>query len=196
MQTSTANVGISTHYVAFDKKTGRIVGMHSRYSVQAKGHVRMTRDELVKFFSRDSEIVGLLTDRDPGNLDILELSDHKPGGSIDPMMVDVKHRTLVPQPSLSLTADRKEIAGDGSDSVEIRIAVHAANNHVLRSCNGHVKVTTTRGKLSARGGLVELKDGVAAITLTSVPETVSKVRVQAQAVDVLAATGLLVLEFV
>lgn len=196
MTTHHAQGAISTHYVGFDKKTGRILAMHSRTSVDGKGHVRMTHDELTRLFASDESMLADLTDRHWDNFDILELSDHTPGGASAPMMVDLTHRKLVAQPALALIADKKQLVGDGSDKLPIRIEVRSGNNHVLHQYNGQVKVSTTRGRLSERGGLVQLKDGVGSITLTSTAETVSQVRVQARAVDDLIATGSLLLEFV
>jgi hypothetical protein len=184
------------YYVAFDKQTGHILGMHSRFSIDVKGHVRMNHDELTKLFSGDTSIVSDLTDQDAANLDILEISDGTSTAKSGPLMVDVAHRMIVAQPLLTLLVDRTELRGDGADSITIKLEVRAHNGHVLRSFHGPVKVTTTRGRLSARGGLVEIRNGVGSITLTSVAETVSRVLVQARAVNALCGAGSLTLEFV
>jgi hypothetical protein len=185
----------TTRYFAFDRKTGRILGAHSRFSVDAKGHVRMNYDELTKLFAGDASIIADLTDQDAGNLDFLEVSGADTAASTTPVMVDVAHRTIVAQPSLVLLADKRELLGDGADTVTIRIEVQAQGGHVVHDFHGAVKVSTTRGRLSARGGLVEARHGVASLTLTSVAETVSQVRVQARALHALCAPGSLTLEF-
>ena len=56
-------------------------------------------------------------------------------------------------------------------------------------------VTTDRGKLSERGGVMSLVQGRASFTLTSVNETVHKVRVRAESLDGNLERGELVLEF-
>jgi hypothetical protein len=94
-----------------------------------------------------------------------------------------------------LTAEKTRLEGDGSDSTTIQIAVVDTNGRPVARYSGSVKVATTRGKLSARGGIVELRRGRGEITLTSVAETVDKVTVTATATDGRALRADLDLEF-
>ena len=120
-----------------------------------------------------------------------ELSD--PG---TPAMVDTATRRLVARPRLVLSTTANQLAGDGQDSADIAIALVNEHGAHVEGAAGAVKVTTERGKLSARGGLVNLVDGRASIILTSTNETVSHVRVTAAPVDRVYASAFLDLEFV
>jgi len=183
----------SVQYVLFDKSNGRILHTHSRFSVERNHHVEIPIDELKRVFSSDSTVLENLTDRNAANLEFLKIGPGVPEG---PLMVDVARRTLVPQPRLSLSADKQELQGDGKDSATITLGVVDGAGNPVRNFKGQVKVTTTRGKLSAPRGVVDLVDGAATITLTSVPETVTTVRVQATAPNTLCASGYVTLEFV
>ena len=66
---------------------------------------------------------------------------------------------------------------------------------IFHPYNGAVKVTTTRGKLSARGGQVEIKKGVGQVILTSVNETVNRVAVTARCLEGNCISSDLELEF-
>ena len=185
----------STGYIAFDKRTGRILGKHSRFSVLTNGHVQVPIDDLRKMWSKDTSLLNDLTDHDFANLEILEVgpnSSPAPGG---PAMIDVARKILVAQPKLSLTADKREIEGNGEDSATITITVSGADGAPIRDFKDKIKVTTTRGKLSARRGIVDLVDGSATVLLTSATETVSTVRVQATAVTAVCAGAYVDLEF-
>ena len=184
-------------YVAFDRRTGRILHRHSRYSVEANEHVEADENELRAMLLRDSSLLASLTDRDPANLDILKVRPHDAGPAPGKaMMVDVAHRKLVQKPDLLLTADKREIVGDGHDRATIEIQVvdmHGKRRHTVED---RIKITTSRGKLSSRGGIVDLVEGRATITLTSVNETVDRVRVGAVSLTGACASGYLTLEFV
>jgi hypothetical protein len=183
-------------YVAFDKITGRIVGAYSSFSVAAGKNVQVALDELNQFFSKDSAVIAELTDNDVSNLDIMELNSQSPPSPQSRVMVDILHKKVVAQPKISLTTRKHELLGDGVDSTSIEIEVLGGDGHVKRDFNSQVKVSTTRGKLSTRGGLVVVREGVGSITLTSAPETVSRVQVQVVALDALCAPSSIMLEFV
>jgi hypothetical protein len=186
----------SIEYVAFDRFTGRILHTHSRFSVEHNDYVEIPADELKQVCSLDPAVLENLTDRDAGNLEFMKIGPQEfrvPGG---PLMVDVSRGILVAQPKLSLTTDKREIQGDGKDNVKIGLEILSANGEPIHQFKCQIKVTTTRGKLSVRGGVVDLADGAAAITLTSVPETVSNVRVEATVLNALCAGGRVDLEFV
>ena len=111
-------------------------------------------------------------------------------------MVDLEKRTLVRRPHIALSAGKRELSGDGEDSTEIHLSVVDDHGRVVTHAAGAVKVTTQRGRLSARGGIVNLAHGKATVTLTSANETVSKVWVSAAAVDRTFISGRLDVEFV
>jgi hypothetical protein len=159
-------------------------------------YVEVPIDELKATFSADPAIAPKLTDGDPGNLDFIRADAVHGTASLTPLMVDTANRRLVPRPRLVLSAERKEITGDGQDSLDINIQVIGEDGQAIGGAAGPVKVRTTRGKLSARGGVVTLAEGRGAVTLTSANETVSKVSVIAAALDQPFDSGFLDLEFV
>jgi hypothetical protein len=184
-------------YVAFDNRTGRILQTHSRISASTRQYVEVPVDELRRMLAKDSSLLAKLTDKDPANLDILKIESHDeapvPG---EAAMVDVVRRRIVRSPMLTLTADKREVSGDGQDSATIEIrAVNAAGN-LMHSVNDRVKVSATHGKLSARAGIVDLVGGRATITVTSVNETVDKVKVWATSLSGACSGGSVTLEFV
>jgi hypothetical protein len=178
--------------VIFDKKTGRILQTHGRYDVEKRKQAEIPEDELRKRIVKDRYLLDRVTDHDADNIGVLT-------AEIDPLMravVDVRHQKIVPKPALRLQTDKRELAGDGKDNAEISISIVGPDGKVVADNKAKVKVTTTRGKLSERGGIVELKKGRGAITLTSVDETVASVVVRAAATDGSAASAQLVVEFV
>ena len=194
MQTNSPHQVIQ--YAGYDKTTGRIVHTHTRFSVQENRYVEIPIDELRRMFSNDGQVLGRVTNRDPNNLDYLKVELPESGRNFGPMMVDHAHRKLVPRSSLKLHTNKREIAGDGQDSADIEMSVVDPEGKVIESYAGAIKVTTSRGRLSARGGLVNLERGRARITLTSANETVSHVRVTATSVGHTFAATHIDLEFV
>ncbi len=194
---STTHVRPAVWYVAFDKRTGHILHTHSRFSVEANQHVEVPEDDLRGMLLKDPSLLTDLTDQDSANLDILKVGPHDavpgPGSA---MMVDVAHRKIVQKPTLVLTADKREIAGDGWDSATIEIRAVNSEGKLLHTVEDRIKITTSRGKLSSRGGIVDLVEGQATITLTSVNETVDHVRVGAVSLTGACGSGYLTLEFV
>lgn len=162
-------------YAGYDTRTGRIVHTHSEFSVLGNRYVEVPVDQLKARFGADPVVVAKLTDGDPANLDYLRADGTGPLRAV----VDTVNRRLVAPPRLVLSADRTELAGDGQDSVDLAITVVGEDGQVVEGAAGTVKVETSRGKLSARGGRAELAGGCATVTLTSVNETVSRVRVRA-----------------
>ena len=186
--------GKELRYAGYDAKTGEIVHTHSRFNVAENRNVEIPLEELRSRFSLDPVIVERLTDRDPNNLDYIpvEASEIQLGRL---MVVDSATRKLVPKPKLHLKATKPVIAGDGEDSTTLEISTVDASGRHLGELSGKVKVATTRGKLSARGGIVELNRGRASLTLTSANETVGVVHVSATAIDRAYAAARLELEF-
>jgi hypothetical protein len=196
MNITTDNV-LTVQYVAFDKKTGRILNTYSRFSVEANRYVEVSNDELKELLTRCTPVIANLTDQDLANLEILKVGpDDEVPRSGNPVMVDVAHRRIVKKPKLVLAADKREIVGDGQDRATIEIRVVNAEGKPIHTIEDRIKVSVTRGRLSARGGIVDLVQGRATITLTSVNETVDRVRVQATSLTGACGSGNLILEFV
>lgn len=170
-------------YVGYDTKTGRIIHTHTQFNVPEARSAEIPADELTAKFSADPTIVAKLTDRDPANLDYIRADDAHADGPLKSLMVDTASRQLVARPRLALSADRTELSGDGQDSVELSVTVTGDDGQVVAGAGGAVKVETTRGKLSARGGVLDLAAGRGTITLTSANETVSRVVVRVSAAD-------------
>lgn len=185
----------SKTYVAYDKKTGRIVHTHR---VEMLESYDQREDDAAKFADEvreDAFSVGLLTDADPKNLEVLSLDNDPPERRFG-LRVDVRQSKLVEKPTLKLVASKSELDGDGRDQTEIEITAHRPDGSVAADIKGPIKVSTSRGKLSTRGGLVELKEGYGKITLTSVNETVRRVQVTAACRAGVCQQGTINLEFV
>jgi hypothetical protein len=183
-------------YVVFDAQTGRIVHTHSRFSVESESDVEVDEAEVLAIAREDALTLEKVTDGDMKNLAVLTVRG--PAATValrGGAMVDVTQKRLVAKPSLQLTTEKTRLEGDGSDSTTIQIAVVDANGRPVARYTGSVKVATSRGKLSTRGGIVELRRGRGEITLTSVAETVDKVTVTATATDGRATPADLDLEF-
>lgn len=182
-------------YIVYDKQTGEIVNVHSRFSVTEDKYVEIPTEELRSTLSKDESIVKRLSGGDAGNLDVIA----DPGGGVRSrtgFKVDVRARKLVAKPSLRLKADKSEITGDGEDSVSIEIQAVGEDGKTDLGFDDTLKVTTTRGKLSERGGVIEMRQGKARITLTSVDETVDHVQIVATSMRGSAAPGSVSVEFV
>ncbi len=180
-------------YVVYNKATGRIIHTHSQTSVVDKEYAEVPVDEVRAMFTTTLDFVRQRHNLAPEDLDVLKVESNDPNAKLGAMMVDPRQLKLVPRPSLALSADKSELTGDGQDSALIEITLTDADGH---PADGAVKVTTDRGKLSARGGRVDLVNGRASITLTSANETVSGVRVRADHVDGIFLPAQLDLEFV
>ena len=74
-----------------------------------------------------------------------------------------------------------EIKGDGNSSCEITATVLSADGKVNEQFSQNITFQTTRGRLSARNGIVPAEAGVAKVTLTSAPETVPPFEIRAEA---------------
>ena len=184
-------------YIAFDKKTGRIFHTYSRFDVVKNQSVEVPIDELKETLVKDASLFAGLTDQDPANLDILKVGPNDAVPALEnAMMVDVAHRKIIQKPTLVLTADKREIVGDGRDSATIEVRAVNSEGKLLDTVEDRIKITVTRGKLSSRGGIVDLVEGRATITLTSVNETVDNVRVGAVSLTGACGSGYLALEFV
>lgn len=169
--------------VVYDRETGRVLGTHRHYVLGEAGKGAETVEiDSLGLFQEDQAVLGRVSDKDADRLGVLETSiPDRP--SVRGYRVRKEKDELEALPRLRLQVDRTELEGDGKDSVEIRIEAITDDAHVDRSFAGRVQVRTSRGKLSSRGGVVELKEGQARIQLTSVAETVDEVVVRVRALD-------------
>jgi hypothetical protein len=182
--------------VVYDAVTGRVLGTYREYAVGDAAEAQPPQDEarILDLFGADEGALSRVTDGDIANLAALTI---EPGALDRPgqMAVSGKRKALVRLPRLRLRSERDVLEGDGKDAVALTIDVLDAQDRVVRDYQGTVHVTTTRGKLSTRGGRTEVKQGQAELTLTSVPETVARVVVRVTAPDGTAAPGELRLRF-
>ena len=166
------------HYV-YDKVSGRVLHRHAAYNAEAGQYEEVPAEEVRALALEGGEaLLNRVTDRNPENLDVLTVRD-APLTRTGRLLVDLREKKLVAASIIVLTPDRYEVAGDGKDTVKIGIEVVDEAGQRVKDFDGPVKVTTFRGKLSTRGGVVDLKKGVGAIELTSVAETVSRVKISA-----------------
>jgi hypothetical protein len=183
-------------YVVYDAQTGRIIHTHSRFSVESESDVEVDEAEVLAIAREDDLTLEKTTGRDTKNLAVLTVREPAATAALRfGALVDVEQKRLVAKPSLQLTAEKTRLEGNGSDATTIQIAVVDTNGRPVARYTGPVKVATSRGKLSARGGIVQLTRGRGEITLTSVAETVDKVTVTATATDGRALRADLDLEF-
>ncbi len=176
-------------YVLFDRSTGRVTGTHSLYNAETRSYQVRPLEEVRRVFSE------FLEGRTGHQYDVLE-ADLPPGQDQRGLCVDVKQRMLVPKPRLQAKAERAQLQGDGKDSVQIDIVVLDDGGKVLKDFTGDLRVTTTRGRLSAPGGRIKAARGRASITLTSVAETVDRVWVAVSESSGRCAPGGVTFEFV
>ncbi len=125
-----------------------------------------------------------VTDKAPENLAVIVVKDVDASKLLDTsnLRIDPVSKKLTVKPQLKLSAKKTELIGDGKDSAEIEVAVISPEGKAESTYNGKVKFSTTRGKLSAKGGLVQIKNGKGKVVLTSVNETVDRVSVTAHCV--------------
>ena len=167
-------------YIVYDKVTGIPVGRHRQFDLVENRMVEADEADILALYGADESALRRVTDADAANLAVLKTS--LPDTQTNLKMRVSKNR-LVEQPKLILYSDRDELEGDGEDSATLTIMLQNDKGKVVSKASNDVLVTTTRGKLSARGGLVTLKNGRATLTLKSVPETVQAVTVRCELVD-------------
>ena len=136
-------------------------------------------EEILSLYAADEGTMQRVTDADAANLAVIQAN--LPEAQARFKMRIIKDR-LVEQPKLVMFSDRDELEGNGEDKATLTIQVQDDKGKVISKANDAVLVTTTRGKLSERGGEIVLEKGRASITLTSVPETVRVVTVRAELV--------------
>ena len=185
-------------YVIYDKRTGRIVHKHRSFDVEKEEYCECDPKVVKGLTSKDYFAMKKVTNNDQKNLDVImtrELPESFSPG-ISGFFVDIKSKKVVEKPKLLLSSDQIELVGDGKDKSLIEINVANNEGNVVESYNGTVKVSTSRGKLSSKGGLVKMEKGVGNITIISANETVDRVKVTAKCLDGKCVKAGLDLEFV
>lgn len=162
-------------HVIFDRTTGRTVQTHRLYSAVDEAEVRVAEDEVLAAVD-DEDLIRLGINRE----DLAVAVGTNVGINV---RVDLPTMTVIPLSPIRLTLDRTQIEGDGEDNAAIEISVHRDDGSVDTSYEGQIRVTTTRGKLSAREGLVQMYEGHGSVSLRSTDETVAVVRVTAECVE-------------
>jgi hypothetical protein len=185
-------------YVVYDKKTGRILHLHSSYNVAEDIYDECDPEEVKQLVTEDDLAMRSVTDSDPDNLEVLmayDIPELYPSRDIG-YTVDLERKTVVEKPMLQLSAEKTQLRGDGKDQARIEVRVVNKRGKVAEGYNGTVKVITSRGKLSASAGRVNVKRGVGSIELTSVNETVHRVNIRARCLDGKCISTSMNMEFV
>jgi hypothetical protein len=181
-------------HLLYDRATGAVLGRYSLYRVGDGGYAELD-EETVLTVAREA---GLVPDAAPSadvvDVGVLAVADPTEAMATD-VWVDPGTHRLATRPQLSVTADRRQLEGDGEDSVVVTVSARDADGTLLEDRTDRLRVSTTRGKLAERGGLVQLHGGTAQITLRSVAETVALVTVAADGLDGRYTRGTLDLEF-
>jgi hypothetical protein len=180
-------------HAVYDRTTGRVLATYRRLDVKTGKMVPDTEDEVLDLVRGDESLVAETTDGDPGNLATLVVeAERAPAAAV--RVAPERGRLVVP-PRIRLMAERDELEGDGEDSLEISIDIVDASDKPVGDYRGPVHVSTSRGRLSARGGDLELDDGRGKLALTSVRETVDEVTVRATVPDGSLVPGELTVRF-
>lgn len=167
-------------YIVYDKVTGIPVGRHRHFDAVANKLVEADEAEIISLYAADEDALQKVTDRDGANLAVLKTSLPDMQGRF---RMRVNKNRLVEQPKLVMYSDKDDLEGDGKDQTTLTIMLQNAKGKVVAKAKDEVLVTTTRGKLSARGGRIALGNGRATLTLRSVAETVQVVTVRCELVN-------------
>jgi hypothetical protein len=166
-------------HVIYDKITGRIVHKHTSFNVLNNSYEKCSLMEIVGSISGDDITMRRVTDHDPNNLELIILN-YEPTLSLADLIVDLHNKKVVQKPRIKLASDKQELEGNGKDSTKLSVDIVDDNNTIITAYNDIIKITTSRGKLSERGGLVQIKEGKGQLTLLSVQETVDRVKIKAE----------------
>jgi hypothetical protein len=168
-------------YLIYDARTGAILQRHRSSSAETEAYKECDEKALLKEVQDDEDLLDLVESKK--DIAVIRADMPERPGAARGFRVDPKKRTLVARERIVLTPDKTEIEGDGSDRVQIALHIEDSDGNRTTTFNGDIKVTTTRGKLSARKGIVEVGKGRAEFTLTSVAETADDVTVRAASMD-------------
>jgi hypothetical protein len=173
----------------FVRKTGQIIAAVATYDAGRGTFQEQSRADVL------DRVRG--TVQGQRSLDELEVlgTDLPPHAVAEGYRVDADRGEVVPKLRLELVAERRELEGDGSDSVGIALRVVDAEGRVAGDFDGQVQVATTRGRLSERGGRLRVTAGQATFRLASVAETVAQVVVSAHDPSGRAGSATIDLEF-
>jgi hypothetical protein len=175
----------SQRYLVYDSKTGAVI---SAYEVHAPASEAMPTQEEVR-----EQLRGLLDDEALQGVEVLE---DKSGSPYVQHFVDPTRRELRTLREIDVRAEKSELDADGEDSTELEIVVRDPDTGAVdESFSGALVVTTTRGRLSERGGRVDARQGRASIRLLSAVETVREVQVIVEDPRGRAVPGIVTLEF-
>jgi hypothetical protein len=185
-------------YLVYDKKTGRIVHRHRSFHIETEAYCECDPQEVKNLTSMDNFAMSKITDHDPKNLDVIMIRNLPEGFSpgISGFIVDTRSKKVLEKPKIKLSSENIKLEGDGKDSTVIEIKVVDEKGQAMKGYHGTVKVSTSRGKLSAKEGLVKIENGIGHITLISANETVDRVKITAQCPDGKCLKGGLDFEFV
>lgn len=186
--------GAATSHLVYDEKTGRIVGRFRRYDHPRKEYASCDAEEILELFRDDEQTLAQPVDGAPEHLAVLA-TELPLGTRLADFQVAKKRRALVERPRLRLRTDRTVLTGDGQDTVTLEVEAIDRRGRVNPKLQTELVVTTTRGKLSRPGGRMALDQGRGSLELTSVRETVERVRVRVEAADGSAAPDALELRF-
>jgi len=160
-------------YVIFDRETGRILGSHQALDPDGNWMPLSDQDVLTSFGLPDDP-------QTRRKVDVVRVDRYGSSRSHQGYRVDVGRRELAARKRLEVVPATAQLKGDGKSSVELKIQVFDANGKLDEHFSGKVKVTTDRGRLSTEAGVVDVRKGSATISLTSVPETIERVRIRAR----------------
>ncbi len=160
-------------YLVFDRTTGATIGTYSAYDAQTRSYVEQSPEKTLEAFQ------GQLQGRTRDQVGIAEIALPQ-GQDVGGYYFDAKTGKAIPRLQMDVKPERTQLQGDGKDSVEIHITVLGDGGTAAHDFNADLRVTTSRGRLSAPGGRIKAVHGSASIKLTSVPETVGKVSITVQ----------------
>jgi hypothetical protein len=181
-------------YIIYNAKTGAILQRHRSFCAQTDAYIECDEKALLKQFRDDDDLLDLVGSKD--DIAILRADLPETLRSTRGFRVDPRKRALIARDRIVLTPERTEIEGDGSDNIRIVLHIENPKGDQSTSFNGQVKISVSRGKISARKGIVDVSKGRAEFTLTSVAETADRVSLRATAVDGSLSPAIITVAFV
>ena len=189
-----SDAGDTPVQIVYDKTTGEVLATHRSFSLEEGKFREVPSEEVLETYRDEQSVVARVAGRNAENLAVLNTTMSSLASAAAPR-VSARRQAVVAKAHIRLRTDRDALEGDGQDSVNISIDVVDEGGQVMRDFQGELKVTTSRGKLSARGGRVQIERGQGTVTLTSVRETVERVSVRASAAGLATDSDELVLSF-
>ena len=175
-------------YILYDRKTGAPLASHTYVGIEGDSSQESLTRAKRDFRTHVEGASGR-------GVDVIEVKLPE-GSAPHQFRIDPKTKRRVAKSKLNLQAKKTTLIGNGEDSAMIEISAVDRRGRVSSGATGTIHVSTTRGRLSARGGDVELQRGVAQIELTSVAETIDSVVLTASDPAGLLLPGSIELEFV